>query len=51
MKMTKKVLFSITLLLNLCFFLVSCSTENEPETVSKTSVKINLETPINIQVK
>jgi hypothetical protein len=51
MKMTKKVLFSITLLLNLCFFLVSCSTDHEPETVSKTSVKINLETPINIQVK
>lgn len=49
--MTKKILMSITLLLTLCFSFVSCSEDKDDPQTPKTSAKINLELPINIQAK
>lgn len=49
--MTKKILMSMTLLLTLCFSFVSCSEDKDDPQTPKTSAKINLELPINIQAK
>lgn len=49
--MTKKILMSMTLLLTLCFSFVSCSEDKDDSQTPKTSAKINLELPINIQAK
>lgn len=49
--MTKKILMSITLLLTLCFSFVSCSDDKDDPQTPKTSAKINIEMPINIQAK
>ena len=49
--MTKKILMSITLLLTLCLSFVSCSEDKDDPQTPKTSAKINLELPINIQAK
>lgn len=49
--MTKKILMSMTLLLTLCFSFVSCSEDKDDPQTPKTSAKINLEMPINIQAK
>lgn len=49
--MTKKILMSMTLLLTLCFSFVSCSEDKDDPQTPKTSTKINLELPINIQAK
>lgn len=49
--MTKKILMSITLLLTVCFSFVSCSDDKDDPQTLETSAKINIEMPINIQVK
>ena len=49
--MTKKILMSITLLLTVCFSFVSCSDDKDDPQTLETSAKINIEMPMNIQVK
>ena len=49
--MTKKNLMSITLLLTVCFSFVSCSDDKDDPQTLETSAKINIEMPMNIQVK
>ena len=49
--MTKKFLMSITLLLTVCFSFVSCSDDKDDPQTLETSAKINIEMPMNIQVK
>lgn len=49
--MTKKILMSITLLLIVCFSFVSCSDDKDDPQTLETSAKINIEMPMNIQVK
>ena len=46
--MKKKILMSISMLLAMCFAFVSCSEDKNDVPETKTSVVINLETPINI---